>query len=111
LSREIPDKDWKVFRKLREGALERFAEQILNDVVRICSDDARSAHERYLAVYRLLQERDRAMAMAFDNLSRSRMFEHLLAMRSLGLLTAAELADMSRETKARIELLTEIRNG
>jgi hypothetical protein len=49
------------------------------------------------------------MADAFDYLSRSRMLLHLASMRSLGLLDAGDLEDMSEGTRERVRLLTEQR--
>lgn len=107
MTREVPEADWRVFRKLREEALERLSEQILDEVARICADRTRGAHERYLEVFQLLRDRDRAMAGAFDYLSRSRMVQHLAAMKALGLVDTSDLSGMSRETQERVRILTE----
>jgi hypothetical protein len=107
MPKEVPEADGRIFRTLRERALERFAEQILDELATVCSDRSRGAHERYLQVCRLLRERDRAMADAFDYLSRSRMLLQLAAMRSLGLLDAGDLETMSQATQERVRLLTE----
>lgn len=103
---EVPEIDWKVFRSLRERALERFAEHVLGELTRICSDRSSSAHERYLRIHRLLAERDRSMATAFDHLSRSRMLQHLAlaAMTALGLVEAEDLSNLSRETQDRVRV-------
>ena len=107
MTREVPEADWKVFRQLRDRALERFAEQILGEVAGICVDQIHPPHERYLEVWRVLREHDMAMAGAFDHLSRSRMFTHLAPMKALGLVDAADLSRMSTETQERIRVLTE----
>ena len=111
MAQEVPESDWRIFRTLRERALERFAEQILGELATLCSDGSRGAHERYLEVHRLLRDRDRAMAAAFDHLSRSRMLLQLAAMRSLGLVDPGDLEGMSQGTQERIRLLTEGRLG
>jgi hypothetical protein len=109
MDKEVPEADWRIFRTLRERALERFAQQILDELASVCSDRTRVAHERYLEIHRLLRERDRAMADAFDYLSRSRMLLHLAAMRSLGLLDAGDLEGMSEGTRERVRFLTDAR--
>jgi hypothetical protein len=106
-AREVPEHDWKIFRRLREEALEAFSRQILNELVTICSERNRTAYERYGEVHRLLRDRDRSMAEAFDYLSRSRMLQHLAAMRELGLVRPEDLTGMSHQTQDRIRLLTE----
>jgi hypothetical protein len=111
MAKDVPEADWRIFRTLRERALERFAEQILDELATVCSDRSRDAAERYGEVWGLLRERDRAMADAFDHLSRSRMLLHLAAMRSLGLVDAGDLEGMSHATQERVRLLTEGRLG
>ena len=44
----ISEKDWRVFRKLREVALERFCTRVLDDAGRIAAERTKSAHARYL---------------------------------------------------------------
>jgi hypothetical protein len=57
--RQISEPDWKRFRHLRELALERFCERVLSEIGQLASEPGPSAHERYLAVYKLLQRRDK----------------------------------------------------
>lgn len=109
MGREVPEADRKEFRKLREVALEKLSGQILDDVVRVCTDRSVSAHHRYLEVWRLLRNRDRDMAEAFDYISRSRMIQHLAAMRALGLLAVDDVERMSHDTQERVRLLMELR--
>ncbi len=107
MHRKVPEADWREFRKLREVALEKLSGQILDDVVRVCTDHSGSAHDRYLEVWRILRNRDRDMAGAFDSLSRSRMIQHLAAMIALGLLEVGDLEHMSHDTQELIRLLME----
>ena len=69
--RDIKESDWKVFKRVREAALERFCERVLDEVTRINSDNAKSKHERYVAIYRLVYERNKEIAPIFDHLRRS----------------------------------------
>ena len=46
--RDIKESDWKVFKPLREIALERFCERVLDEVARINLDTGTSKHQRYL---------------------------------------------------------------
>jgi hypothetical protein len=105
--RVVSEADWRIFREIRGRALEAFAEQVLREVDAICSDQTRGAHERYLEVHRLLDERDRSLAKAFDHVSRSRMLEHLAAMSLLGLVSAEDLADLSPETQEYVRVLSD----
>ena len=55
MSTDLPEVDWKAFRKLREAALERFCERILGEVSQIVSEPEKTSHARYLAAYELIQ--------------------------------------------------------
>ena len=103
--REFPEADWKVFRRLRAVALERFCEQILRQVVSTCSDPSKSSHERYLSIWRLLQKHDKQLADAFNNPRRSDAFPQLTLMFSLGLVDAQELQKFTPDTQNMIKML------
>jgi hypothetical protein len=104
VARQISERDWKLFRQLRELALERFCESVLSEVGRLTAKTEQSAHERYLAVYKLLQRRDKELAQAFDDLWRSTAWPCLAVMRSRGLLTDEEFAGFSPETHAAVQV-------
>jgi len=95
---EIKESDWKVFRRLHAIALERFCDQILMNVKKLVSTPSKSAHERYLAVFKELRERDKEMAEAFDGPRRSMALLQLAAIQRNSLLTKEEMGQLSRET-------------
>ena len=83
--REIPESDWKVSRKLREVALERFCERVLREIDALTAGTATSYHERYLEVFKLVDRRDDELAHAFNNPRRSAALWQFAAIRSHGL--------------------------
>lgn len=99
MMREFPESDWILLRGLRETALERFCERILGEVQAISSGGAASFHERYLRVFRLIEQRDREIAGAFDAPRRSQALFQLAKMVSLGLLQPDDLARFSSGTR------------
>jgi hypothetical protein len=101
----FPESDWKTFRDLREVALQRFCERVLEELRSFVQDDSSSHHERYLAVFRLIQERDEQLAHAFNGPARSRMIVQLASIHALGLLSADELGRFTEETRGTIEPL------
>jgi len=103
MSRDLPERDWKLFRELRELALERLCRRILEELQSRIEDRSRTYHERYLDVLDVLKERDREIARAFDGPRRSRMLQQLGAIQALGLLEADELARFTAGTRDRIE--------
>src|SRR5687767_10406408 len=96
---DIKESDWKVFRRLHSVALERYCQRVLEEVklATACND---SYHDCYLKVYRLIQDRDKTMALAFDDLRRSTALMRLVNIINEGLLTGEELKQFSQELKA-----------
>src|SRR5690625_163086 len=91
----MPEADWKKFKKVRLKALERLSQRILDESRNICAEKSLTAHERYGKLYDLIQERDKEMARAFDDFSRSTAVICLKVMVFYDLLTDQELAEFS----------------
>ena len=72
MSRDFKESDWKLLRKLQPIALERHCQRILAEIQYLASDREHTYHERYLAVYEAINNRNKEVAEAFDALSRSR---------------------------------------
>ena len=96
----IRESDWKIFKRLRAMALERFSQRVLDECQEICSKRDSPAHERYGELYGLIHERNRDMALAFDNFSRSSALLCLQLIRMHDLLTETEVAEFSEETQS-----------
>jgi hypothetical protein len=69
--RGIPESDWKVFRQLHPIALGRYSQRVLDEIAQIAADTKETPHERYLKIYKVVQQRDRTMGEAFNDLRRS----------------------------------------
>jgi hypothetical protein len=106
MSRVISEPDWRLLRELKPVALDRFCRRVLEEIAQISSDAGRSSHERYLAVYQLVERRDRELAETFNDLCRASALVRLAAMRLRGLLTEEELARFSPETRDFLRPLT-----
>jgi hypothetical protein len=96
---QISEPDWKLFKSVREKALERFCERVLEEVGRIRAETGKSQHERYIEIYRLMKERDKDLDRAFDHLRRSTALMQLATFRSLGLVTDDEYSRFSASTR------------
>ena len=101
----VQESDWKAFRELREVALQRFCERVLEELVPLIQDRSRSHHERYLAVFPLIQQRDEQLARAFNDPGRSRMIVQLATIHALGLLSPGELDRFTQQTRSVVESL------
>jgi hypothetical protein len=108
--RENKESDWKIFKRLREVALERFCERTLGEVARISSDSTKTKHERYLAIGRLLRERNEEIVPIFDYLRRSTAVRQVCAFRPHDLLTEQELREFSPDLVKMVEDILEIMN-
>ncbi len=100
----IAESDWKIFKRVRTLALERFSQRVLDACQRICCDVSLSAHERYGKLYRLLQDRDREMSRTFDDLRRSTAVHCLMLMRHHGVVTDEETLEFSPEVQGATNL-------
>ena len=94
---DIRESDWKVFRSLHQVALDRFCKRILDESAAITGDNNRTHHERYLALFELMKDRNEDVARMFDELKRSTAKLLLLMLRKQDLLTDAEIGRFSRE--------------
>jgi hypothetical protein len=106
---EIKESDWKIFRQLRPPALERLCKRILSEIERVSADGSKGYHERYLEIFRVLRQRDREVAEAFDGPRRSRALTQIASIKQLGLLTDDESLRFSQETRDAVNLMLEVR--
>ncbi|HYC93405.1 MAG TPA: peptide ABC transporter substrate-binding protein [Thermoanaerobaculia bacterium] len=97
--RQIPERDWKLWRKLSAVALERFCAGVLEEVCRIAQPGG-DAHARYRKLFQVLRERDDVIAAVFDDQRRSNAFFQITRAAVEGLLTEDEIALFSDETQA-----------
>lgn len=105
---DIHESDWRVFRRLHSIALERFCKRVLEEV-RESAECKTDYHDCYRQVYRLIRDRDKRMAVTFDDPRRSNAFLLLANIIGEDLLTAEELKQFSQEAQARIKVIQELR--
>ena len=106
MPRIISESDWGIFRNLHAIALERFCQRVLSDINQISSDATRTSHQRYLAIYKLIERRDRELAEAFNDLRRSTALRQLAWIQSYKLLTEEEMAAFTAETRDVVQLFS-----
>ena len=103
MTREVLESDWKVFREVRDVALERFCKSAVDAIDRAHQDEARSNLERYDEISRLIRDRDKELARVFINPRRSTMQLQLMMLHVLGLLEPEELARFTPEVREHIQ--------
>jgi hypothetical protein len=103
MSPDIPESDWRHFKKVHSVLLERYCVRVLADLGAEISATDGTAHERYLRVYKLIHHKNEDMARAFDDFRRSTAVMQLGIMRRMQLLTDEELSLFSEQTRTRVE--------
>lgn len=111
MSGQIPESDWRQFKRVHQMLLERFCERTLEELGAILRAREGSAHERYRRAYRLLEERDEESAQAFDDFRRSTAIMQLTIMRRMGLLGDEELNAFSQQTQQWVRGIDSLRSG
>ena len=111
MAREIKESDWRVFRQLHGIALERFSQRVLEEVRLAATDAKADYHGCYLKVYELIRNRDKTMALAFNDPKRSMAIIQLANIIEEGLLTDDELKQFSAETREAVEVIEHLRRA
>ena len=104
MSGGIPEADWKIFRQLHEVWLERYCAKVNDGLKRLLSQPGLSSHERYLKIYRLIQDKDKELGFAFNDFRRSTATLQIRRIKSLGVISNEELARFSEPTQGFIRL-------
>jgi hypothetical protein len=89
----ISERDWKVLRDIEPLALD-----LLDEVTAIANEPDRGAHTGYGKIYDLIKDRDKDIADAFNDMSRSKAPWKLAIMERLGLINKDELDRFGKET-------------
>ena len=101
----ISEPDWKLFRRLQPAALDRFCQKVLAEIDGIAEDTEKTHHERYLAIFQCVKQRDKELANAFDDPRRSTAIYQLAHIQSHALLTPEEMSDFSVEVRIAVGFL------
>ncbi len=93
----MKESDWKIFKEIKEKAIEEFCTKALTEFRKVIDDESKHVHERYLLNYKLVENRDKQMALLFDGHSRSKAPLQLLAIRGEGLANEELVSKLSNE--------------
>lgn len=109
MSYESAEQDWRILRQLEPVALERHCQATLERIAQIASDKTKNYHERYRAIWRVMQERDDEVVETFDDMRRSRALMRICALRTHRLLTEEEFARFSEQTRSAVEAIVGVK--
>ena len=107
----IPESDWRHFKRVHQVLLERFCQRTLDDLGAMLRAREGSPHEQYRRTYELLVDRDEELARAFDDFRRSTAVMQLAIMRRMGLLSDVELSVFSEQTQQTVRGVDSLRSA
>jgi len=93
----MKESDWKIFKQIKELAIDRFCVESLEEYKEVINDQTENAHNRYLLLYKLVLNRDKQMSLLFDGHSRSKALVQLIGIRDEGLADETLLRKLSEE--------------
>ena len=96
----ISEADWKHFKQVKEDALDKCCQQVLDDVRKGIDNPELSDHAKYLYLYKLMENSDKRIANIFDYNARSKAMLQLALMKSDGLLEAKQINGFSDELQS-----------
>ncbi|MFO8089966.1 MAG: hypothetical protein R6U13_09045 [Desulfatiglandaceae bacterium] len=105
---DIREKDWKIVRSLKDAVLDRACQRILEKVSTIIATDDKSAHTRYLELWKTLKTEDKDIAFMFDNLRRSTALQQLARWKFNNLVTDEEMKSFSDGTLEKVNAFMQV---
>jgi hypothetical protein len=102
---DFHEPDWKTLRALQPVLLDRLCTRIMDELRGVMDDAGMTAHQRYLKLFKLLDERNDEVAAGFDDMRRSQALLRLANIYALGLFTDEELARFSPGTREAMQFL------
>jgi hypothetical protein len=95
----IPEKDWKLFRKLQVELTAQACGLVFKKVQNITNDRVGKEHQSYLDLYRLIKEEDAKIAEMFNNPTRNNVLLKIASLKKHGVLSDEQLQLFSEETQ------------
>ena len=105
----VPEKDWKLFRKLQNDLTTKACDIIFVKVEEIAKSREGTEHKSYLELYDLIQAEDQKIAEMFDNPTRNNILMKLVYLKSYGVFSEEQFQMFSQETQERIASILELR--
>ncbi|MGV2871497.1 hypothetical protein [Colwellia sp. E150_009] len=95
----IPEKDWKLFRKLQSELTAKACEIIFRQVNDIANERAGKEHQSYLDLYRLIETEDAKIAEMFNNPTRNNVILKIVSLKKYDVLSIEQFQMFSEETQ------------
>ena len=108
MSRDIPERDWKKLRSLKENALNIACERIFHQINALLKSRGSESHKYYLKLWKLIRAEDEEIGLMFDDLKRSTAIFKLTMWKRNGILSKEAFKELTEETQLRIESISNI---
>ncbi|GGP61931.1 hypothetical protein [Shewanella saliphila] len=95
----VPEKDWKLFRKLQVELTAKACDLVFKKVENITNDRVGKEHQSYLDLYRLIEAEDAKIAEMFNNPTRNNVLLKIVSLKKYGVLSDEKLQLFSEETQ------------
>ncbi len=105
----VPEKDWKLFRKLQNDLTAKACEHIFVKVEEIAKNREGTEYKSYLDLYDLIHVEDAKIAEMFNNPTRNNILLKLVSLKSYGVFSEEQFQMFSQETQDRIASILELR--
>lgn len=107
MSGDCKESDWKYLRKIKDDLLKQLCERINRRSLEILTAPQSTPHEKYLALYRHVEESDAIIAICFNDWRRSTLKAHVAALYENDLLTKEHCSHFSDDLMILIKVLSE----
>jgi len=108
MSHDIPERDWKKLRALKDSALDVACERIFHRINGVIESRGTESHRYYLKLWKIMREEDEKISLMFDDLKRSTAVFKLAMWRRNGILSDESFSELTEETQNRIETICSI---
>lgn len=105
----VPEKDWKLFRKLQNDLTAKTCELIFVKVEALAKNREGIEHKSYLDLYGLIQAEDAKIAEMFNNPTRNNILLKIVSLKGYGIFTEEQFQMFSQETRDRVASIFELR--
>ncbi len=95
----IKERDWKYLRRIQDEMLHDLCSRINLKAAEITTAKDKNPHERYLKLYRHIEESDSIVASCFNDWRRSNISIKIISLRRYGLLQDSHIENFSDSAK------------
>jgi hypothetical protein len=108
MNHDIPEKDWKKLRALKERAINNACERIFCKINALIDSRGSESHKYYLKLWKVMKTEDKKIGLMFDDLKRSTAIFKLAMWEKNGILSDDDFEEFTEKTQQHIDLICNI---